>query len=205
MQPEAKILETVAEADEHGLEVLDAHEVQVVQNAEGRERFHWAVSNALIGNSLYNPALKVGGWLEVKVESPVLTAVTGNANVNVSGRSFKPWRALPLYAGCRMRVEAGEEPVYVAFSGLKAHVAQVRVGLRLIVGRVSEVDWDVLARYVPRSLLQACLNGSEACESAIQRVLQHLKYACEMAKNGARLVRVRVGDVVYEMWVKELE
>jgi len=191
-------------ADRATVEVVDACGVQIVQQAEGWERFFCAVSNALVGNPLGNPVLRVEDRLGARARGPTLAAVVGAAEVYVGGRKLEPWRALPLHPSCEIKVVADGGPAYVSFSGLTAHAARVEAGIELLVRRIEEVE-DVLARFVPRSLLQACLSGGESCERAIERVLRHLRYACAMAREGAKLVKVRVGELVYELWVKEVE
>ncbi|MEM0460008.1 MAG: hypothetical protein QXZ31_09100 [Thermofilaceae archaeon] len=204
MQSSITAFEAVERLEDQGLEVLNAFDARIVQEAEGMEKFLWAASNALVDNPIFHPAIRVEGRLEVRARTPTLAAVTGNAVIRAGGRVCKPWRALPLYAGCSMVVEAVEAPVYVSFSGLRALASQLKAGLRLVVKRVSEIDGDIIARFIPQSLVQACLNNGEPCDKAVQRVLRHLRYACEMARSGARLVRVKIGNTVYEMWVKEV-
>lgn len=205
MLSRVEAVEAVRGPNEQSLEVIDAFNAQIVQQAEGREKFLLAASNALVENPLFHPAIRVEGRLEVRARTPTLAAVVGNALVHIGGRSCKPWRALPLHAGCRLDVEAVEGPVYVAFSGLRALASQLKAGLKLVVKQVSEIDCVVLARFLPQTLVRDCLYNGDSCENAIQRVLRHLRYACEMAKSGAKLVRVKIGDTVYEMWIKEVE
>lgn len=191
--------------DVHGIEVVDAYAAQIVHKAQGWQKLLLAVSNALVGNPLLNPAIKVDGYIEVKAKVRTLVAVAGYAEVTIDGRKLSAWRALPLQSGSKVRVEAIGEPVFVAFSGLQAHQSNVLVGLGFQVSSMTDFDGSLFARYVPQSLLQTYLRGEEEIEELIQRVVRHIRYACEMAKCGAKLVKVKVGDKVYEMWVKELD
>ena len=188
-----------------GIEVVDVYAAQIVHEAHGWQKFLLAVSNALVGNSLLNPAIRVDGFIEVKTGVRTLAAVAGSAKVILNGRLMSAWRALPLQPGSRIRVEAKDEPAFLAFSGLQAGQSNVHAGSGFRVSSAADFDGSIFARYVPQSLIQACLRGEEKLEDSIQRVVRHIRYACEMAKCGARLVKVKVGDRVYEMWVKELD
>ncbi len=191
------------EAPAH-VEVLDAHSSEIVDAAEGWERLLWAVSNVLAGNPITNPAVRVGGRIEVRASVPTLAAVAGDCDVYVGGVRARPWRAVPLPPGSTVRVEARGGSAYLALRGLRARALSVGRGLRLLVSAVTGFE-DVVARYVPESLLRAFESNGTTVDELIHRVARHVHLACEMVRSGAKLIKVRVGNAVYEMWVKEVE
>jgi hypothetical protein len=200
MHLETKTIAALDETPDHGLTVIDAVETYLVSDGDG---FLRVVSNALVGNSLEAPVFRVEDRVELQSSVPCLAAVAGHARVEVNGVKCSAWRALPVPAGGRVKVVAHGGAAYLAFSGLSGRLGRVRPGERFHVKQADGFGAELAARCVPLSLLNEYFNGG-AQDALLEKVLRHLKLACEMAKRGAKLVKVRIGGKIYEVWVEEV-
>jgi len=199
-------ISTIVEGRAMSVVVVSAQDTRLVTASDAADGFSYTLSNALVGNPLDNAALEVRGELELESRIPTLMAVTGNARVFIGGSEYRSWRALPLPPRKRARVEALRGVAYVALSGLKA-AAAVGAGACLGVQELNGRFDDLAARYVPYSMLSEYLRAKsdgEACKRLLDRILRHLRLASEMARRGAKLIRVKVGEEVYDVWVEEL-
>ena len=210
MLREPTLISTKAEGGGVGIQVLSVRDARLVSTSgvdEVKDPLAYALSNALVDNPIDGAALELDGYLEVRTGSPTLMAVTGDARVEVEGKALPTWRAIPLPARSRVRVEAIGSVAYVSFKGLRADCSELKAGTVL---RTHELDGrcdDLIARYVPSSLISEYLrvrtNGGSWSE-LLTRVLRHLELASEMARRGAKLIRVKIGKEVYDVWVEEL-
>lgn len=204
MSLQTKIIPAFDEETVHGLTIVNASGVRLVGDRELADGFLKAVSNALVGNSLASPVFEIEGFIEAELAVPCLAAVAGQAKIEVNGRVYDAWRALPVPAGGSVRVTTENKVAYLAFSGLSGHPGSVKPGARFPVRPISELGADLAALRVPPSLVRKYYSG-EPREKLLERILRHLRLACEMARRGAKLVRVRVGESVYDVWVEEIE
>lgn len=190
-----------------GVIVVSARAARLVTAAEAADDFSYVLSNALVGNPPNNAALEVRGKLVIESRIPTLMAVTGSARVLIGGSEYKPWRALPLPPRKRARVEALGGVAYVSLSGLRASAAEIVSGARLGVQELNGSFNDLAARYVPLSMLneyRRSRSDGDARRGLLTKVLRHLRLASEMARRGAKLIKVRLGEEVYDVWIEEL-
>lgn len=207
MSLETKILSTINEEFDKGLAVISSSNTWLINCKRGTaDHFYGCVSNVLVGNPLTSPVFKVRGFIEVVVHAPTLVAVVGNAEVRVNERSFGTWRAIPVHTGWHVYVTARNGSAYMAVYGLEGRPSRVVNGALFSMKPLYDIDIDISARYVPPSLVAEYVTGKDDDGTyLLSRILQHIKLACEMARSGARLVRVKVGGLVYDVWVKEVE
>ncbi|RLF06036.1 MAG: hypothetical protein DRK00_02745 [Thermoprotei archaeon] len=207
MPREPITISTIVEGRAMSVVVVSAQDARLVTASDATDDFSYTLSNALVGNPLDNAALEVRGEVELESRIPTLMAVTGSAKVLIGGSEYESWRALPLPPRRRARVKALEGVAYVALSGLKAAAAAVGAGAWLGVQELNGRFEDLAARYVPSSMLREYLRArgdGEACRWLLDKILRHLRLASEMARRGAKLIKVRVGEEVYDVWVEEL-
>jgi len=200
MHLQTKTVSALDETSIRGLTVIDAAETCLASDGD---RFLGAVSNALVGNSIETPVFRVEAYVELQSFVQCLAAVAGRAKVEINGVECGAWRALPVPAGGEVRVLARDEAVYLAFSGLSGRMGLVRPGERFYVNPVDDFGVELAARYVPPSLLNEYFSGG-AQDALLERILRHIRLACEMARRGAKLVRVKVGGKVFDVWVEEV-
>ena len=200
MRLQTKTIASLDETSVHGLTVIDAAGTRLASDGDVFSR---AISNALVGNSLETPVFRVGVYVELWSSVQCLAAVAGHAKVEVNGVKCGTWRALPIPAGGEVRVLADEGEAYLAFSGLSGQLGPVEPGERFYVKPVEDFGADLSARYVPPTLLNEYFNGG-ARDVLLEKILRHLRLACEMAKRGAKLVRVKVGGKIFDVWVEEV-
>jgi len=204
--------------------VITQGEVYIVEGAGlnhlglARDPFAFAAANVLVDNSEHAPAFEVHGLAEFKAEAPLIAAVAGVGSAElVNGDSrvrVGLWRAFPVPAGFVLRVKGS--PLYVAFRGMqgvglgKRRVAKGLVFKARKVNGNGEVK-DIKARYIPVSILRearalrAKLDGRiEDLALLLEKIKRHVRLACEAARRGARLVRVRVNSRLIDVWVEEV-
>ncbi|MCS7105355.1 MAG: hypothetical protein NZ954_07305 [Thermofilaceae archaeon] len=207
MSLETKVLSTINEEFDRGLTVISSSNTWLIKRKRKTvDYFYSCVSNVLVGNPLLSPVFKVKGSLGVVIHVPSLVAVVGDAEVRVNERSCGTWRAIPVRAGWHVHVTARNGSAYMAVYGLEGRPSRVVNGALFSMKPLYNIDADISARYVPPSLVAECATSKDNVGThLLSRILQHIKLACEMARSGARLVRVKVGGLVYDVWVKEVE
>ncbi len=204
MYTETKVISTLDETAAHNLIVLEASGVYLVGEGGRADTFLKAVANALVSNGIDNPVFEIEGSVELRVSVPCLAAVAGHADVEVNGRRCSAWRALPVPAGGRVRVSVKKGVACLAFSGLRGRLGHVEPGARFALKPVEGCDGDLAARYVPLSLVHSYFNDG-AREDILAKTLRHIRLACEMARRGAKLVKVKVRGKIFDLWVEEVE
>lgn len=204
MLSETRIISTLDETAAYGLAVIDASGAYLVKEGGRADTFLKAVANALVSNSVDNPVFEVAAFMEVQVSVPCLAAVTGHAEVEVNGKRCGTWRALPVPAGGKVRVSANGGLACLAFTGLYGRLGHVKANERFAVKPVNGFDADLAARYVPLSLVRSYYSNG-AREDVLTKTLRHIALACEMARRGAKLVKVKVRGKIFDLWVEEVE
>ena len=205
MVSQTMILASSVETRGGTLRVLQTRYARVVVKKEALSTFPYFISNALVGNSLGSRAIEVREYLELENGSEAigLGAVTGEAEVRINDREGRPWSAFPLPPGAKLRVVATGGPAYVAFYGLQAPTSTLSKGTTLTM-REPERFNDLHARYVPENLLKEYAKRNDVNGRFLYKVIRHLELACEMARRGAKLLRVKMGSHVYDVWIEEL-
>lgn len=206
MLSESKALPSSVEYRRATVEVLESIGIRVVTTGAAAEPFLCAISNALVGNSLNSEAIEVEGELTFRCDAPVLAAVAGRSTVQIGERAYKPWRALPIPPNKTVKVAAQSGLAYVALKGFKKLNTTRENGVIATAYEFTN-NPDLQARYIPEKFLREyfmSLGNTTALEGLLTKVLRHLKLACEMASRGAKLVKVRIGTDLYEVWVNEI-
>jgi len=190
------------------LQIVEAEAARVVtlDEHERRDVVAYMVSNLLVGNPMEHPVLEVRGAVAFKPLKRVLMAVTGEASIKINGSAFQAWRALPVPEGAEAVVRALSPPAYVAFKGLEAPPDGVKPGTLVKASELDGVESDLMARRVPATLLRECMASAtqSSWRSIVEKIARHIELACEMARTGAKLIKVKIGHDVYELWIKEL-
>ena len=166
------------------------------------DKFAHAVSNSLALNSLTSPAFELRtGELEIALDSRVLVAFTGNADITVDGKKVEPWAAYLVRERITVKTD---EIAYISIRGLKHNLRNkqpVSVGESYIFESLNGVsEGDLKALRVPSTLRLA--NGDWL--EAVAKIQRHLGMVLEAVRKGAEQVKVRVSGGEFEVWVLEL-
>ncbi len=175
--------------------------------------FAYAAANVLLDNSEHAPVFEVFGTAEFEVAADSIAAASGKGSVelfsNGTGMRVRLWRAFPVPAGYTVRVKGS--PVYVAFKGLRGMgpgKRKVRAYAELEAERLNGKGdlKDLKARYVPSSFIHEARlrKGLSELLTLLEKMKRHIRLACEAARRGAKLVRVRVNGRLVDVWVEEV-
>lgn len=168
------------------------------------DKYLHCAANVLCLNPIMAPAIEVGGGhLLLETGTPLLAAVSGEAEVSVDGQRTPSWMAVRVTRS--LEVHATKK-AYVSLRGLRSEVEGKTPLLsgQSIILEGAELDGVkprlLAALKVPPSLRG---DGGDWLQAA-SRLQRYIQFLADIVERGAELMRVNLGGVEYEAWILEL-
>lgn len=169
------------------------------------DKYLHSAANLLCLNRIMSPAIELrDGELSIETDTPLLAAVTGDAEVSTDGHRASAWMAVHFTRSLDVRARG---TAYVALKGLQSEAGS---RIPLFSGFSLSLDAAELNGVHPRILaalkIPPSLRGDDGdWLQAASRLQKYLIFLSDIVQRGAELVRVKLGGVEYEAWVLELQ
>ena len=194
------------------IKIIDTSNARVVRPNSASDPYLHAAANLLVGNSEWERAIEVSrGRLEMEFGRESAIALVGDCEARLNGVELPLWRAVPVPAGSRLEVQSSSTAYLAVAGGLEIPLALELLRPGLVLGSqpdgsLPRVLEELPARYVPENLKAKLLSRSAIYDGdLIGELAECLKAAVEAYRRGAKLIRVRVGNTIFDAWVEELD